>query len=202
MEVPACAMSFEPASVEANQDATLKWTSEGAIVATVTPWTRKEAPVGRIDGARSGQTIISQGIFAGPGGIVTCNATLKIGPRASILAAVAPISASSTLHTRTIAFASILNAGTVAATKCSIQLPAGVPANFKYQTTDPTTNTPIGTVNTPVDIPAGATQSFYFAITPTAVLTKDIALIFLCENSNPAPSIPGFNTFLLTVLGQ
>ena len=104
-----------------------------------------------------------------------------------------------TLGTPVTAFASIINAGTVAATKCSIQLPAGVQANFKYQTTDPATNVPTGTANTPVDIAAGATKTFYFAITPTAFFSQDIPLVFVCDNTDPAPSIPGLNTFLLTV---
>jgi hypothetical protein len=74
-----------------------------------------------------------------------------------------------------------------------------VPADFKYQTTDPATNAPTGTANTPVDIPAGATKTFYFAITPTGFFSQDIPLTFVCDNSDPAPSIPGLNTFLLTV---
>jgi len=128
--------------------------------------------------------------------------TSQGGP-AKIVAAVAPTSrtsaVSSTLGTPTTAFATIINASTVAATKCSIQLPAGVPADFKYQTTDPATNTPTGTANTPVDIAAGATKTFYFAITPTGFFSQDIPLVFVCDNTDPAPSIPGLNTFLLTV---
>ena len=128
--------------------------------------------------------------------------TSQGGP-AKIVAAIAPASRTSavsgTLGTPTTAFASVINASTVTATKCSIQLPAGVPADFKYQTTDPATNAPTGTANTPVDIPAGATKTFYFAITPTGFFSQDIPLTFVCDNSDPAPSIPGLNTFLLTV---
>jgi hypothetical protein len=125
------------------------------------------------------------------------------GGPAKIVAAIAPSTRTSgvsgTLGTPVTAFASIINAGTVTANKCSIQLPAGVQADFKYQTTDPATNVPTGTANTPVDIAAGATKTFYFAITPTAFFSQDIPLVFVCDNTDPAPSIPGLNTFLLTV---
>jgi hypothetical protein len=125
------------------------------------------------------------------------------GGAAVIVAAIAPSARTSALSgslgTPVTAFASIINAGTVGAIKCSIQLPAGVPADFKYQTTDPATNAPTGSPNTPVDIAGGATKTFYFAITPTAFINQDIPLVFVCDNSDPAPSIPGLNTFLLTV---
>ena len=74
-----------------------------------------------------------------------------------------------------------------------------MPATFLYQTTDPSTNTPTGTPNTPVTIPPGASRSFYFAITPTAAFTQDIPLNFICDNTDSAPSYPGLNTFMLSV---
>jgi hypothetical protein len=117
---------------------------------------------------------------------------------AKIFGAVAPTARTTTTGLAVTAFASIINASTVTATSCSIQLPAGVPADFKYQTTDKTTNKPTGTPNSPVDIPAGASQTFYFAVTPTAAFTQDIPLTFVCDNSDPAPSFPGLNTFLVT----
>jgi hypothetical protein len=96
------------------------------------------------------------------------------------------------------AFATIINAGAATATACSIALPSGIPATFLYQTTDPHTNTPVGTANTPADIPPGQAQTFYFAITPSSPFTQDIPLVFTCTNTNPAPVIEGVNTFFLT----
>jgi hypothetical protein len=49
-----------------------------------------------------------------------------------------------------------------------------------------------------VNINAGAAQSFYFAITPTQVLSQDIPIVFDCTNTNPATVVPGLNTFLLS----
>ena len=60
------------------------------------------------------------------------------------------------------------------------------------------TNTPVGTANTPADIPARQAQTFYFAITPSSPFTQDIPLVFTCTNTNPAPVIEGVNTFFLT----
>jgi hypothetical protein len=116
----------------------------------------------------------------------------------TIVAAVAPSGRTTASGVPVTAFATIINGGTTTATRCSIQLPAGTLADFKYQTTNPATNTPTGTANTPVDIPAGKSQTFYFAVTPTAAMTQDIPLTFICDNSDPAPSFPGLNTFLVT----
>jgi len=120
------------------------------------------------------------------------------GGATSIVAAVAPTARTTAPGNPVTAFATIINAGTITATRCSIQLPTGVPADFKYQTTNSSTNTPTGTQNTPVDIAAGKSQTFYFAITPTAAFTQDIPLTFVCDNSDPAPSFPGLNTILIT----
>ena len=132
-----------------------------------------------------------------------CIAVVTIVPhiagQTSIVAAVAPNARTTNVGTVVTAFATIINAGVSAASNCSIQLPAGVPATFLYQTTDPSTNTPTGTPNTPVTIPPGASRSFYFAITPTAAFTQDIPLNFICDNTDSAPSYPGLNTFMLSV---
>jgi hypothetical protein len=67
-----------------------------------------------------------------------------------------------------------------------------VPADFSFQTTDPATNALTGSLNTPVDIAAGAAQSFVLAFTPTAPIEPaDVQLRFGCANSEPAPVTPG-----------
>jgi hypothetical protein len=96
------------------------------------------------------------------------------------------------------AFASIINTGTVSATGCSIVLPASIPAVLHYQQTD-AQNSPIGSQDLPVDIPAGGTQSFVFSIAASGTLSQEIALIFRCNNTSPAATIFGVNTLLLTI---
>ena len=129
------------------------------------------------------------------------NVTLSVAAGAtSIVAAVAPTARTTTVGATVTGFATIINAGTAVATACSIALPNGFPAAFLYQTTDPGTNVPTGTPNTPVIIAAGGAQSFYFAITPSTIFSEEIALVFQCSNTpNPAQSVAGLNTFLLTV---
>jgi hypothetical protein len=74
-----------------------------------------------------------------------------------------------------------------------------VAATFAYQATNPATNQVIGMPNTPVDIPGGLAQTFVVAFTPTASFSPtDINLTFTCTNTNPAPSITGLNTLLLS----
>jgi hypothetical protein len=85
------------------------------------------------------------------------------------------------------------------ATGCTISPITSIPATLTYQTTDPATNQVIGAPNAPVDIPAGAAQSFVFALTPTAPMAlTDLPLSFDCANTDPAPVISGLNTFLLS----
>jgi hypothetical protein len=97
------------------------------------------------------------------------------------------------------AFATIINAGTTVASSCAIVPVTMVPASFAFQTTNPATNALTGNVNTPVDIAAGALQSFVFAFTPTAPFNPtDVVLGFTSTNTDPAATISGVNTLLLS----
>lgn len=97
------------------------------------------------------------------------------------------------------AFATIINSGTSTATGCAIVLATMVRANFAYQTTDPKTNAVTGSPNTPVDIAPGAAQSFVFAVTPTAAFSPtNVVLGFTSTNTEPAPTLQGVNTLLLS----
>jgi hypothetical protein len=58
------------------------------------------------------------------------------------------------------AFATAINIGPGMATSCSMSPEISIPAALLYQTSDPATNAPVGTPNTPLDIPEGASQSF------------------------------------------
>ena len=82
---------------------------------------------------------------------------------------------------------------------CRIAPATHVAADFVYQTTDPTTNAVTGTPNALVDIPAGASQSFVFAFTPTAAFEPtDVQLRFECANALPAATISGLNSLYLS----
>jgi hypothetical protein len=115
----------------------------------------------------------------------------------SIFTAVAPNARTTTVNKAVTGFAAIVNGGSGNATACSIALPPGFPANFLYQTTNQA-NIPTGIPNTPANIAPGGTQTFVFAITPTAVVSTDIPLVFSCTNSNAAPIYFGLDSFLLS----
>ena len=101
---------------------------------------------------------------------------------AQLYAAVLPASRSVQIGQPATAFATIINAGTATATGCHIVFPPGLPAAFLFQTTNPTTNTLTGTPNASVDIPAGASQSFMFAATPTNIVRNSfVELTFSCD---------------------
>lgn len=80
----------------------------------------------------------------------------------SIAAAVLPSSRSVQVGTFATAFATIINVGSVTATRCGISLVTAIPATFSFQTTNPLTNQAIGFPNMPVDIPPGAAQSLFY----------------------------------------
>src|SRR6266851_167115 len=115
----------------------------------------------------------------------------------TLAASVLPASRSVQVGTTATAFATIVNAGPGTAIACRIAPPPGLPITFVFQTTNPTTNQVTGTPNTPVNIPAGAAQTFVFALTPSAPIPPtNLALNFSCTNAPPAPTILGVNTLL------
>ena len=117
---------------------------------------------------------------------------------AAPFAAVLPGSRSVEVGTTATAFATILNPDEEAATACRIAPASTVDADFFFQTTDPTTNAVTGTPNTPVDIAAGASQSFIFGLTPKSdFAATNVELNFTCSTGT-APIAPGINTLLLS----
>ena len=118
----------------------------------------------------------------------------------SLLSAVLPAARSVVIGQPATAYATLINAGSIEAVGCHLALPVtpSVPASFDYQMTD-ASNQLVGTKNTPVNIPAGGTVQFMFAITPTAAIDgTDIPIVFDCDNTTPAASHSGLNTFLLS----
>jgi|GEM_PF-808244 len=96
-------------------------------------------------------------------------------------------------------FASVINADTTTASGCGIALASPVDAEIFFQTTDPATNALVGSRNESVDIAAGAAQSFLVGVTPGSEFAPtDIAFDFTCTGVQPAASISGLNTLLLS----
>lgn len=113
-------------------------------------------------------------------------------------ASVLPSSRSVSVGSTATAFASVINAGAVDALECRIRPQTAVPGDFFFQPTDPATNAPIGLRNAPVNIAAGASQTFVFGFTPTAELDSiAVGLGFVCGEVNTAPSFVGLNTLQL-----
>lgn len=102
------------------------------------------------------------------------------------------------MFTSATAFATIINTDTTAAQNCLIAAPTDLAGTFDYQTTNPATNTPTGTVNTPVSIPAGQSQSFVIAVRPNAELSRDLNLVFLCANKWLPVTLPGINSLFIS----
>src|SRR5262249_32339220 len=111
-----------------------------------------------------------------------------------------PLSRSTTVDAAATVFATILNRGPLAATKCRIALATPVAARLDYNTTDPATNQIVGPPNTPIDIPRASSQSFVVGFTPTGAFPPtDVSLTFDCANTlAPASTISGLNTVLLS----
>jgi hypothetical protein len=165
-------------------------------------------PVTRAAVANSGST------FGGCSGIGNCGPFTLTGNEAVtatfvqnttdanvvLAAAVLPLSRSVTVGAPATAFATIINGGADDASTCSIAPATSIPADFFFQTTDPTTNNETGTPNTPVDIPAGKLQTFVIALTPTVAFTPTlVAFTFTCANAlGPASLFPGINALLLS----
>jgi len=120
------------------------------------------------------------------------------GGPSPLAAAVLPAGRSVVANSTATAFATIVNGGSVDGTGCGIT-PLSALA-FSYQATDPATNLPIGTVNTPVAIPAGGSQSFVISFMPKdfGFSPAPIAFNFSCANLPAAANIFNVNTLLLS----
>ena len=144
-------------------------------------------------------------IFVFNGGVASGTCTVTVGGTGcasgggnlALVSAVLPSSRSVQVGATATAFATVINTGAATATSCAIAPTSPVP--FVYQTTNPTTNALIGTANTPVNIAAGAAQSFVIALTPTTAFNAaNVYFTFTCTNSAAAPAETGLNTLLFS----
>jgi hypothetical protein len=116
-----------------------------------------------------------------------------------LAAALLPTSRSVQVGNSGVVFATILNAGGAAGQNCGIVPTTSVPANFSFQTTDPTTNALTGSPNAGASIPPGGGQTYVIALTPTAPFPPtDVTFSFKCSNSDAAHVATGLNTLLLS----
>jgi hypothetical protein len=114
-------------------------------------------------------------------------------------AAILPSSRSVKVGNAATAFATVINAGPGTAFGVGLSVATALLGTFTYQTTDPNTNAPTGSPNTPIDIPAGGTQTYILSITPsTAFPGTDVRFSFAGANTFAIPPLTGINTLLLT----
>ena len=115
----------------------------------------------------------------------------------ALQAAVLPASRSVQVGSAATAFAALINSDDATATDCALAPATGIAAEFSYQTMN-TAGALTGSADTPIDIPAGATQTFALAFIPTVPFdATDVQLNFSCDGI-PAASVTGVNTFLLS----
>lgn len=119
---------------------------------------------------------------------------------ANLVSSLLPTSRSVQVGKTATAFYVIINAGGTAGAACGLSLGTSIPATFSYQTTNPSTNAVTGTPNTSANIAAnGGSQTYVFAVTPTAPFAPaDVPVIAQCDNNPAAPVWPGINTILLS----
>jgi N-acetylneuraminic acid mutarotase len=147
----------------------------------------------------SGKVLVTGGWDQRQGRIQRLNSAELYDISIQLVAAVLPSSRSVRVGTPATAFATIINTDSNMATGCMISPITNIPATFTFQTTNPATNQVTGSPNIPLDIPAGAAQSFVFALTPnTPMAPTDVQLSFDCASTDPAPIISGLNTFLFS----
>ncbi|MGB8839964.1 MAG: Ig-like domain repeat protein [Aliidongia sp.] len=121
----------------------------------------------------------------------------SIGPVVN-LASVLPDSRSVLLGDPATIFANIINTGPTPLEDCQIALSATAPSGLtlSYQTTNPATNAPIGTINTPATIAANdGLLSFIVLFQGTSAFSAPaMPLAFDCLGAAPATIITGVDT--------
>ncbi len=96
-------------------------------------------------------------------------------------------------------FASVINAGAVPATNCSIVASGASDVSMNYQLTD-ALNVPVGPPDQQFDLAAGETRSFILSMTATKTnaSTDELFPDFICDNANVG-MISGVNTVFLSI---
>jgi hypothetical protein len=148
--------------------------------------------------------LFAQGANAQPAGLkpgisIPSWVAEPIAAGSMLSAATLPSSRSVEIGVSATAFSTIVNTGAAAADSCQIAPIGRLPFDFTYQATDPATNKPVGAPDLPVDIAAGAAQSFVVAFKPGAAFAPaEIAFSFTCAGLPRAAIEPGLDTLLLS----
>lgn len=122
--------------------------------------------------------------------------TATAGP--ALVASTLPSSRSAVVGETVTVFATVINASNQVLDSCSVSL-SGFPVTVDYVKTDPATNQTEGAADTPFPLAVGAAQSLLLSLTPSAVLAPtNLPLIFGCSGAEPAASVSGLDTVLLS----
>jgi hypothetical protein len=116
-----------------------------------------------------------------------------------LVATISPNCRSVQVGTPTTVFVTVANSAAVPANGVRISLETQAPVRFSFQTVDPATKRPTGMPNTPVNIPAGGSQTFVLTLVPLAVFAPTELIFSFCGvNSVAGPTVAGVNTLLLS----
>jgi hypothetical protein len=116
-----------------------------------------------------------------------------------LVAAVLPSSRSVQVNRLASAFVTVINTGSTTAHGVTISPSTAVPGSFAFQMTDPATNVPVGSPNTPVDIPQNGSQTFVLSFVPNQVFGPADVSFNISGSGVPAVTpITGVNTLLLS----
>ncbi|MBI1339843.1 hypothetical protein GC169_06490 [bacterium] len=85
-------------------------------------------------------------------------------PATTIAAAVLPSGRAGSPNEPLTGFMSIINSGAQPAIGCHLRTAQFSAYRMFFQATDPASNLPIGSIDAPIDIPAGATRTFVFSV--------------------------------------
>ena len=125
-------------------------------------------------------------------------ADIAIGAPPVLLSSILPSGRSVAAGATATVFATMLNTGAGPLADCRIGLAGSAPAGLamSFQATDPQTNAPIGSPNTPVTIPGNdGTQTFLLAFhAADALSVSEQPLAFVCLGALPVAAIQGVNT--------
>ena len=125
--------------------------------------------------------------------------TVEAANQVPLAAAVLPASRSVQVGVTATAFVTVLNGGNATATAVSVLLATNIPASFKYNVTNCSTNAVVGADNVPQNIPAGGQGCYVISLTPTASFGPiAVAFTFGGTNTFPVAPLPGINTLLFS----
>ena len=114
---------------------------------------------------------------------------------ANIHSAVLPTSRSVQVGTTATFFATIVNDGDEPARGCRVNFPDVDGVDFSFQRSRSRDNSLIGERNESANIPAGGQQSFVISFDARAsVPALELAPVFMCDNTSPAPTLTHINT--------